>query len=111
MSVNLAGLLTNPSVTKPSESGSNCFNHNFYWYEDPVEQKFHLIPWDMDVSFENINGNNPVTHIADEWGEEKADCKAFNHGPFNIFPENNNLKEIWNAQHSRVQSENVNILN
>jgi spore coat protein CotH len=64
--------------------GSKCFNHNFYWYEDPVEQKFHLIPWDMDVSFENINGNNPVTHIADEWGEEKADCKAFNHGPFNI---------------------------
>ncbi|MDA7512947.1 CotH kinase family protein, partial [Verrucomicrobia bacterium] len=65
--------------------GSNSFNHNYYWYEDPVEQKFHLIPWDMDVSFQNIKGEkNPVTQIADEWGKVRADCDPFNHGPFNI---------------------------
>ncbi|MDA7536452.1 CotH kinase family protein [bacterium] len=65
--------------------GSNSFNHNYYWYEDPVEQKFHLIPWDMDVSFQNIKGDkNPVTQIADEWGKVRADCDPFNHGPFNI---------------------------
>jgi hypothetical protein len=65
--------------------GSNSFNHNYYWYEDPVEQKFHLIPWDMDVSFQNIKGEkNPITQIADEWGKVRADCDPFNHGPFNI---------------------------
>ena len=66
-------------------NGSDCFNHNYYWYEDPVEKRFHLIPWDLDNAFQNIKGNiNPITQIADEWGEVRADCKPFNHGPFNI---------------------------
>ena len=65
--------------------GVNCSNHNYYWYEDPVAQTFHLIPWDMDVSFQNIKGDkNPITQIADAWGKVRADCDPFNHGPFNI---------------------------
>lgn len=63
--------------------GSSCFNHNYYWYEDPVEQKLHLLPWDLDLAFQNIkNVINPITSIADEWGEVRADCKPFQHGPF-----------------------------
>ena len=65
--------------------GNVCFNHNYYWYENPTSKKMHLIPWDLDSSFENIISNtNPVTCLADKWGEVTADGKPFNHGPFNI---------------------------
>jgi spore coat protein CotH len=47
--------------------GSNCTNHNYYWYEEPTARTMHLIPWDLDNSFENIvYDRNPVTPIADE---------------------------------------------
>jgi hypothetical protein len=60
-----------------------CNNHNYYWYEDPVREKMHLIPWDLDNAFENIRSNvNPVTPIADEWGETRNDCKRFLFGSF-----------------------------
>ena len=43
-------------------------NHNYYWYEDPTEDKLQLIPWDLDNSFENLIQNlNPVTPIKDKW--------------------------------------------
>ncbi len=62
-----------------------CTNHNFYWYEEPTEETMHLIPWDMDNAFENIRFNrNPVTPIADEWGEVSADCQPFRFGSFNL---------------------------
>jgi len=65
--------------------GNTCFNHNYYWYEDPVEEKFHLVPWDLDSTFENIVSNtNPVTGLADEWGKVSANGAPFIHGPFNI---------------------------
>ena len=58
--------------------GSGCRNHNFYWYEQPKNQKFHLIPWDMDNAFQNIAGKpNRVTKIVDDWGEISNDCEPF----------------------------------
>ncbi len=64
-------------------SGNNCSPHNFYWYEEPVNKKLHLIPWDLDNAFENIiNNANPVTPIADAWGETRNNCQPFFSGFF-----------------------------
>jgi hypothetical protein len=61
--------------------GNNCDNHNYYWYEDPVEETLHLIPWDLDNAFENIIYNmNAVTPIADNWGSTSNDCEPFPYG-------------------------------
>lgn len=65
--------------------GDTCFNHNYYWYEDPTAKRLHLIPWDLDSTFENIiSDKNPITTIADDWGEMTANGKPFPYGPFNV---------------------------
>jgi spore coat protein CotH len=62
-----------------------CSNHNYYWYEEPVGNKLHLIPWDLDNAFENIIKNaNPVTPIADEWGGISSNCDPFRYEIFSI---------------------------
>ena len=62
-------------------SQGECGNHNYYWYEETGVDKLHLIPWDLDNAFENIAGDaNPVTPIADEWGETSGNCEAFAYG-------------------------------
>ncbi len=62
-------------------SGGGCSNHNFFWYEEPENEKLHLIPWDMDNAFANIVfPANPVTPIADEWGETSNNCQPFSNG-------------------------------
>jgi len=64
-------------------NGNDCTNHNYYWYEETDIEKLHLIPWDMDNSFENIIfDSNPVTPIADEWGEITNNCNPFSSGAF-----------------------------
>ena len=64
---------------------SQCEPHNFFWYENPSTRKIHLIPWDLDNSFENIIENtNPVTPIADDWGDTTNNCQTFNFGEWNI---------------------------
>jgi len=63
--------------------GGFCSNHNYFWYEDPTESKLHLIPWDLDNALENLLENvNPVTPIADEWGQITSDCEPFSYGLF-----------------------------
>ena len=52
-------------------------NHNYYWYEEPIKKKIHLIPWDLDSAFENLTATNPITFIPDRWGEISNDCKPF----------------------------------
>ncbi len=65
---------------------SGCAPHNFYWYEEPSENKVYLIPWDLDHAFENIITDvNPVIPIADDWGEISADCNGFSHGAFGVY--------------------------
>jgi spore coat protein CotH len=63
--------------------GRYCGNHNYFWYEEPSEQRLYLIPWDLDNAFENlVRDANPVTPIADEWGEITAECEPFRYGLF-----------------------------
>ncbi|MEJ6808489.1 MAG: CotH kinase family protein, partial [Saprospiraceae bacterium] len=70
--------------------GNDCSNHNYYWYEEPSINELHLIPWDLGNAFENINNNaNPVTLIADDWGETSNNCEPFPFGGFGI--------EQWSA--------------
>ena len=67
--------------TDEANYGSDCGNHNFYWYSNPSTGKVHLIPWDLDNAFENILFDaNPVTPIADKWGETSNGCKGFAYG-------------------------------
>ena len=60
-------------------------NHNYYWYEDPANQRIHLIPWDLDNAFDNITDQSPVTAIADEWGHTTNNCEPFPYGPWQIW--------------------------
>lgn len=61
--------------------GNVCAPHNFFWYEEPSKKTMHLIPWDLDNAFENIISNaNPVTPIADGWGETRNNCNPFRSG-------------------------------
>lgn len=64
-------------------SGIN--NHNYYWYEETGKQKLHLIPWDLDNAFENITYDNPVTRIADEWGDISSQCSPFPYGEWQVW--------------------------
>ena len=65
--------------------GGDCTNHNYYWYEEPSKNELHLIPWDLDNAFENIISNaNPVTPIADSWGETSNNCEPFSSGAFGL---------------------------
>lgn len=70
--------------------GNGCSNHNFYIYEAPNDKKLHLIPWDLDNAFENIiSHTNPVTPIADSFGETSNNCNPFSYGAFGL--------EQWSA--------------
>ena len=67
------------------EGGLNYENHNYYWYENPNDDKLQLIPWDLDNSFENLISNlNPVTPIKDKWYETTNNCNGFRYGSFNL---------------------------
>lgn len=62
-------------------NSGDCSSHNFYWYEEPTEDKLYLIPWDLDHAFANIIFDaNPVTPIADDWGEQSNNCQPFGYG-------------------------------
>jgi hypothetical protein len=63
------------------DNAGGCGNHNYYWFEDQKNQKMHLIPWDLDGAFEHIIRNaNPVTPIADKWGDISNNCKPILNG-------------------------------
>jgi len=65
--------------------GDDCEPHNFYWYEDPSGPTLHLIPWDLDNAFENlVSDANPVTPVADTFGETTNDCMPFASGAFQL---------------------------
>lgn len=46
-------------------------NHNYYWYESKHADRFWLIPWDLDVSF---NPGTNFVHIAAAWDQPATDC-------------------------------------
>lgn len=48
-------------------------NHNYYWYEEETANRVHLIPWDLDHSFDSpnpliANWGTPA------WNETTPDC-------------------------------------
>lgn len=52
---------------------SSCSPHNYYWYEDPSEEKVYLLPWDLDLAFLKIGEDD-----AGYWGAETGcDPQAF----------------------------------
>ena len=62
-----------------------CSNHNFYWYQGRKDKKVHLIPWDLDMAFENVNGTkNPITAVVG-WNEVRNDCEPFVTGKYGTF--------------------------
>ncbi len=62
-----------------------CFNHNYYFYEQPTDRTVHLIAWDLDNAFENIvRDANPITPLADAFGETSGDCKPVPYGAFQV---------------------------
>jgi spore coat protein CotH len=62
-----------------------CSAHNFFLYEDPAAGELHLIPWDLDNTFQNIPGPaNPITPIPHEWNEIENDCDPFAFGALGI---------------------------
>jgi spore coat protein CotH len=64
---------TSTSAAKP---------HNFYWMEEPARGKFHLLPWDLDKSFQQVA--NPDTsnaiELLDPWGTTSHDCQNYGSG-------------------------------
>ena len=67
-------------------SWGGCTNHNYFWYEEPNNKELHLIPWDMDLTFENIIWDvNPVIPLADDWGETSNNCNPFSYGAFGFY--------------------------
>jgi hypothetical protein len=54
----------------PGEFG----NHNYYWYEETTAPRFWLIPWDLDLAFDNI----PSVHMDLAW-TETATCACRPH--------------------------------
>lgn len=64
----------------------SCTNHNFYWYEEPATGRLRIIPWDLDSAFANImSDSNPVTPVADSWGQITNDCSPFPHGEWRLY--------------------------
>ena len=64
-----------------NETASSCVNHNYYWFEDKKNRKMHLIPWDMDGTFEHVIRNaNEYTALTDKWGETSNNCLPFKSG-------------------------------
>ncbi len=63
----------------------------------PNDQKLHLIPWDMDNAFDNIiNNANPVTPIADIWGEISNNCFPFQYpSTFQVSAASDPLTAVW----------------
>jgi spore coat protein H len=49
-----------------------CENHNFYWYQDQVEPRFALIPWDLDNTFETSSPLDEIPGLL----ELPADCSV-----------------------------------
>lgn len=53
--------------------------HNFYWMDDPATGRFHLLPWDLDKSFQEVadpDSSNAI-EILDAWGTVSHGCRNF----------------------------------
>jgi hypothetical protein len=89
--------------------------HNFFWYENPSGNTLHLIPWDLDNAFENIISNaNPVTPIADEWGQITNDCEVFPYGEWNLMQKSaacDKLVGSWSSHMNKYDQLRTQLIN
>lgn len=51
-------------------SSGPCWNHNYYWYQEPARPQFWLIPWDLDGTF---SPSNPFG-LVPRWDTAPAEC-------------------------------------
>lgn len=49
-----------------------CENHNYYWYQDEVEPRFALVPWDLDQTFVT---SSPLASVPDLFDTDQ-DCSV-----------------------------------
>ncbi|HEX4355656.1 MAG TPA: CotH kinase family protein, partial [Polyangiales bacterium] len=67
----------------PTAEGNNTGglsgNHNYYWYETAAGDRFFLIPWDLDNTFDT----SPLVHLDPEW-TASAPCVCNNNPMFGI---------------------------
>lgn len=94
-------------------NGNNCSNHNYYWYEEPNNERLHLIPWDLDNAFENIISNeNVITSIADEWGEVSNDCKPFKYLAARQWSAScDKLTALWSSYNEEYEQKKMEFIN
>ncbi len=59
--------------------GAECFNHNFYWYEQESQDRMWLVPWDMDHSLTPSPWE--TYYDVPAWLEQVDDCS-----PTEIWP-------------------------
>ncbi|WP_437579274.1 CotH kinase family protein [Sorangium sp. So ce887] len=52
------------------DSAGGANNHNFYLYDEPSSGKFHLIPWDLDLT---LGASTYFGHVP-RWTETPATC-------------------------------------
>jgi spore coat protein H len=55
-------------LAKPNEA---AWNHNYYWYEG-ADQRFWLIPWDLDYAFDG----SPWVRLHPSWSTETSSCEC-----------------------------------
>ncbi len=53
---------------------SGCGNHNYYWYESTTEDRFWLIPWDLDNTFQEPSPVRTQYGMPD-WDDLAASCE------------------------------------
>lgn len=64
--------------------GKTCANQNFFWFQNSQTKQVRLIPWDLDMAFENLGEpKNPATPVG-EWNKTQNDCAPFPSGSFGL---------------------------
>jgi spore coat protein CotH/uncharacterized protein Usg len=63
-------------------STSSAKPHNFYWMEEPARGKLHLLPWDLDKSFQQVASpdTSNAIELLDPWGTTSHDCHDYGSG-------------------------------
>jgi spore coat protein H len=75
-------------------SNSSTYYHNYYMYHDLIEEKWRMLPWDMDKTFnpDHINYNYQKT----SWAEGKSSGMNTNTLIEKCFANQNTLRDVRN---------------
>lgn len=60
-------------------SPTNARPHNFFWYENALTGKLHLIPWDLDKMLDRVATPDTfnAVELRDDFGETSHDCRNY----------------------------------